>query len=84
MRFISLLLLVAFVSAVAVFAAQNQQDVALNFLNGSVIASLAVVVGITYVLGMLSGWSVIGILRRSLRRVAEDVPVRRQHTHAAY
>jgi uncharacterized integral membrane protein len=71
MRFICFLFLVAFAGAVALFAFHNQQEVTLTFFNWSLTASIAAVVGVSYVLGMLSGWTIVGMLRRSLHRVTE-------------
>ena len=81
MRFIYFLFLVVFAGAVAVFAVQNQDAVPLRFDVGvfqwSETVNLALLVGVTYLLGMLSGWTVVGLLRRSLRQVVHDV----QHRH---
>jgi uncharacterized membrane protein YciS (DUF1049 family) len=71
MRFVYFLLLVVFVAAVGTFAYQNRNDVAVDFLNRSVSCPLALLIGIVYVAGMLSGWSVVGMLRRSFERVTE-------------
>jgi uncharacterized integral membrane protein len=79
MRFIYLLLLVAFVGTLAVFAWQNQATASLQFLRWSLDAPLSLVVGAVYVLGMVTGWTVVGLLRRSLYGVAES-PRGRAHT----
>ncbi len=71
MRLLCFLFLLAFAGAAAAFAVENQQEVTLTFWNWSAVASVALVVGASYALGMLSGWSVVGMLRRSLRRVTE-------------
>ena len=63
--------LLLFLAAVGLFAYYNQQDVTLKFFNWDITASLAAVIGVAYVLGMLSGWSVWGMLRRSLREVSD-------------
>jgi len=41
------------------------------------------VIGAAYVLGMLSGWSVVGMLRRSFNRASELLE-ERQHARAGY
>jgi uncharacterized membrane protein YciS (DUF1049 family) len=71
MRFIYFLLLVAFIGAVAVFAVQNQGEVTIKYLNRSESFPLSGVVAVVYVLGMFTGWTVIGLLRRSFRGVTE-------------
>jgi uncharacterized membrane protein YciS (DUF1049 family) len=72
MRIVCLLFLAVFVAAVVLFAVQNPEGVKLVFFNSELEASKAAVLGVTYVLGMLSGWSVIGLLRRSFNRLTED------------
>ncbi len=76
MRFLCFLLLVVIVATVVVFAVQNQDDVPVQFLEHRREYPLALVVAAAYVLGMLTGWSVVGIVRRSLARVTERRNVR--------
>ena len=71
MRVLCLLFLLAFAGAVALFAAQNQQELTLTFFNQTLSASVALVVGVAFLLGMLSGWTIVGLLRRSVARVTE-------------
>ena len=80
MRLICFLFLLVFAGAVGLFAYQNQQEVTLAFWDRGITANIALVIGAAYGLGMLSGWSVIGVLRRSLSRVAEAPP----RDYAAY
>jgi len=80
MRFLCFVFLVAFAAAVAFFALQNQQTVTLNFFDRTVTSNIAAVVGGAYVLGMLSGWTVVGMLRRSLHETSELAGGR--HAHA--
>ena len=61
-----------FAGAVGLLAYENQHEVALRFFNQSITTSVPVLVGLTYLAGMLSGWTVVGILRRSLSRVMRD------------
>ena len=77
MRFLCFLFLVAFAGAVGAFAYFNREPVALRLFEWSATYSLAAVAGAAYLLGMLSGWSVVGMLRRSLSRVTEP-------THRGY
>jgi hypothetical protein len=69
MRLICLLILLAAAGAVAVFAMENQEQLTLHFFDRSLTQSVPVILGVTYLLGMISGWSVIGMLRRSWSRV---------------
>jgi lipopolysaccharide assembly protein A len=71
MRFVCFLLLLAFVGAVGIFAYQNQDAINVRFLNWELTYSRALVVGAAYVLGMLSGWTVVGMVRRSFERSSE-------------
>ncbi len=71
-RLFSLLVLLALAAAVGTFAYQNAGAVDVQFLTWGRSAPLAAVVGAGYVLGMLSGWAVVGVFRSSLRRVAES------------
>jgi lipopolysaccharide assembly protein A len=61
----------AVVRAVAVFAVQNREDVTIKYLDRSLSCPMAVLVGAVYLLGMISGWTVVGILKRSLQCVTE-------------
>ena len=71
MRILCLLILVVIVGAVVAFAVQNQQGVTLTFFNYSRTVNVPLLIGAAYVLGMVSGWSVVGLLRRSFARVVE-------------
>jgi uncharacterized integral membrane protein len=79
MRVLSFLFLLAFAGVVLLFALQNQQPATLIFFNWQWTATIAAVVGIAYGLGMLSGWSVVGMLRRSLHRFSESEEERRRY-----
>jgi len=81
MRAICLILLLAFLAAVGIFAFQNQDEIPITFLQWSVTRSVALVIATAYLVGMVSGWTVVGLLRRSVDRIAEG-PVHRQY--AAY
>lgn len=72
MRTLCFLFLVAFLGAVGLLAYENQQDVTLTFFNRSITTSVPILVGITYLAGMLSGWTVVGMLRRSIDRVVRE------------
>jgi uncharacterized integral membrane protein len=71
MRFIQAVLLLAFLAAVGIFAVQNTQTITVKFLGEAITAPLAFLTVAVYLLGMLTGWTVISFLRRSIRRVTE-------------
>jgi uncharacterized integral membrane protein len=71
MRFVYFLLLVLFLAAVTVFAVQNMNEVTVKFLDREHSYPLAAIVAAAYVLGMFSGWTVVGMLKRSFQRVTE-------------
>jgi lipopolysaccharide assembly protein A len=66
MRWFHIIVVVLFVLATAIFAFQNLQTVTLAFLGFSVGAPLALLVVIIYVLGMVTGGSLVALLRRSI------------------
>src|SRR5262249_35583217 len=68
MRAFYFLILVLIVAAVALFAVQNNEPVTLRYLDRSVSLPMAVLIAAVYGLGMVSGWTVVGFLRRSWRR----------------
>jgi uncharacterized membrane protein YciS (DUF1049 family) len=72
MRLICFLVLLAFAGAAAILAYENQQDVTLTFFKQTIATTVPILVGVTYLAGMLSGWTVVGILRRSLNRVMQE------------
>jgi putative membrane protein len=75
MRVVYAFVLVVIVAAVVIFAWQNHEDVTLRFLEWKVSYPMALFIAVVYVLGMVSGWSVFGFLKRSIQRVAERRPV---------
>lgn len=77
MRFLYAVVLLVFLGAVAVFAFQNNKPMEIRFLDRSVVAPVPLVTLASYGLGMLSGWTVVGFLRSSIRRVTEE-PTRNQ------
>jgi uncharacterized integral membrane protein len=72
MRWFYFIVLLIVAAAVAVFAIQNQDTVTIQFLDWSVSHSLAIIVGVVYLAGMISGWTVLGIIRRSLRHATRE------------
>jgi putative membrane protein len=72
MRYLIGALLLLFLAAIGVFALQNIDTVSIRFLNWAINAPLAIVAVVIYLLGMVSGWTVISFIRRSIRRVSAD------------
>jgi putative membrane protein len=69
MRLLCFLILIIVLAALVVFAMQNQESVSPQFLNWNITCSLSLLVGIVYLAGMVSGWTVLAFLKRSFRRV---------------
>jgi len=80
MRALCFLFLLVFLAAIGSFAYFNQQEVSVRFYEWGMTSNVALVVGAAYLLGMLSGWTVVGMLRRSWGRVVE--PGTRQYYRA--
>ena len=68
MRWVYVGFLVAICLAVAVFAVQNHDALTLTVYGFTITAPAVLILGATYVLGMLTGWSVVGALRRTIKR----------------
>lgn len=73
MRTIQGILFLAFLGAVGLFASQNTEAITVRFWTWQLTGPVALVILAVYLLGMLSGWTVVGFVRRSLRRV-ETLP----------
>ena len=76
MRLIYFLILLFFLAAIGVFALQNQEAITLQYLGRSVSCPPALLIAIVYVLGMISCWTVVGLIQRSFRRVTEHQAAR--------
>ena len=72
MRVFYTLILLVFLGATAIFALQNREMVTIQYLDRSVACELSLLIGIVYLLGMLTGWTIVGLLRRSIHRVSEQ------------
>jgi lipopolysaccharide assembly protein A len=68
MRWVYLVVIVLFALATLIFALQNLEVVAVSFLGFEVRAPLAVLTILIYVLGALTGGSLLALLRRSYER----------------
>jgi lipopolysaccharide assembly protein A len=71
MRFVQAILLLAFLGAFGIFAVQNMDVIKVQFLNWAITAPVALVTVAIYLLGMLTGWTVVAFVSRSIRRVSE-------------
>jgi putative membrane protein len=60
-----------FLAAVGMFALQNRDSITVSFLTWNLSEPIALVAIVVYFLGMLSGWSVVAFVRRSVRRITE-------------
>jgi putative membrane protein len=65
MRWIHLTVIVVFAAATLIFALFNLKSVTVAFLGLSISAPLAIVVFVVYVLGAVTGGSLLALLRRS-------------------
>ena len=72
MRYILAAILLAFLGAIVVFALQNTESVTVRFLNWGATIPFALLAVILYLAGMLSGWSVVSFVRRSISRVRAE------------
>ena len=59
MRLIQTALPIAFLLVILLFAVQNTQGETLRFLNWVITVPTALVIVLVYLLGMVSGWSVV-------------------------
>ena len=67
MRLIYTLLILLFVAVVAIFAVQNLRLATVNFLTLNVTLPLALLIVGIYLLGLLSGGALVGLLKRWIR-----------------
>jgi lipopolysaccharide assembly protein A len=67
MRWLYLIVIIAFVAAIVIFAAQNLEVVNMSFLGFNLRAPLALTGAILYVLGAITGGSLFALLRKSIR-----------------
>lgn len=67
MRWLWLILIVLFSIAILLFMVQNRDVVSLSFLRFNIRAPFAVLVAVAYVVGALTGGSLLALLRRSYK-----------------
>lgn len=71
MRIVQAVLFLVFLGVVGLFAVQNTRSVTVGFWTWELTAPVALVIVVVYFLGMLSGWTVVAFVRRSLRGVSQ-------------
>jgi lipopolysaccharide assembly protein A len=69
MRYLQAIIFLTFLCAIGVFAVQNRGVITVNFLNWNLSQPVALLSVVVYVLGMLSGWTVVAFMRGSYRAV---------------
>lgn len=67
MRYVRITIAVLLLVAMIAFAAQNLESVQVSFLKWSVNAPQVFIILGTYVLGMVTGWGLVELLKRTLR-----------------
>jgi lipopolysaccharide assembly protein A len=75
MRWVYLAVIVVLALATLIFMVQNREMVTMAFLSFSIRAPLALLTAAVYVIGAITGGSLLALLRRSYRG-AQRVPVR--------
>lgn len=73
MRTVHFTIIILFAAAVVVFAFQNLEIVTMTFLGFNARAPLALLTSVIYVLGALTGGSVLALLRRSYKGYREPL-----------
>lgn len=67
MRILQAIIALALLGVLGVFAVGNTAPLTVHFLHYSATAPVALVAIGIYLLGMLTGWTVVSFLRRSIR-----------------
>jgi uncharacterized integral membrane protein len=71
MRWVYLILLLAIVTVIVVFVFENRENETITFFNQRITAPLSVFFVTAYFLGMWSGGTVVGFVKRAYRRAME-------------
>jgi putative membrane protein len=74
MRMVYGFILLVLIAGVGLFVLQNHDNVTLKYLDRTLTTSVALLTACTYGLGMITGWTVLGFLRRSIHRVSQPPP----------
>ena len=75
MRWVYLVLLVFIVTMIVVFFAQNRESQTLKFFNQSITAPLYLFFVAVYLLGMWTGGTVVGFVKRAYQQATEQKQV---------
>jgi uncharacterized integral membrane protein len=73
MRWLHLAVIILFAAATTIFVAQNLGIVTISFLGSNGRIPLALLVGVVYLLGTVTGGSLFALLRRSYGRSRPNV-----------
>ncbi|HUN98329.1 MAG TPA: hypothetical protein VMU69_19100 [Bradyrhizobium sp.] len=73
MRWVHLAVIILFVVATTIFAAQNFEIVTISFLGSNARIPLAPLVAVIYLLGAVTGGSLFALLRRSYAKSRRSV-----------
>ena len=71
MRWVYLFLLLVIVTVIVVFVAQNHEEQTVTFFNRSLTAPLSLFFVAVYFLGMWSGGTVVGFVKRAYQHATE-------------
>ena len=72
MRIVYAAFLLVFVAVIAIFCVQNLTTASVSFLGWSLSMPLPLLVLVVYLLGMVTGWGFLSIIRRSIARATES------------
>jgi uncharacterized integral membrane protein len=67
MRLTYFLILLFVAGAIGVFALENREAMSVQFLDQSISSPRWLMIAVVYLLGMVSGWMVVGLVRRMMR-----------------
>jgi uncharacterized integral membrane protein len=65
MRWLYLIIVILFAAAIVIFALQNLETITVSFLGLSIATRVSILMVVIYLLGALTGGSLIALLRRS-------------------
>ena len=71
MRYIQTVVFLIFLATIGIFAIQNRDVITVSFLRWNLSQPVAIVTIVVYILGMLSGWTVLAFAKRSFRRATQ-------------